>query len=137
MIKNIIKDQKFLMIKSIDAKESDLYVLTDLIDTLSFNREKCVGMAANMIGYSVRILVFINELEKIDYMINPIIIKKEDEYEASEGCLSLDGVRKTKRYDKVKVSYYNDKFQKRIKVFKGFVAEIIQHEIDHFDGIII
>ena len=137
MIKEIVKDQKSLMIKSTLATKDDLNILTDLIDTLDANRAHCVGMAANMIGYNKCILVYINKNEKIEYMINPTIIKKEDEYETEEGCLSLDGVRKTKRYNKIKVEYYNDKFQKRLKVFTEFEAEIIQHEIDHFEGIII
>lgn len=137
MVKEIVKDTKSLMIKSIDATINDLEILKDLIDTLEFNKEKCVGMAANMIGYNKRILVFIDTNEKINYMINPEIIIKEDSYVAKEGCLSLIGVRDTLRYNKIKVSYYNDKFQKRLKVYTGFVAEIIQHEIDHFDGKII
>lgn len=137
MKREIIRDQKSLMIKSTLATKDDLGILYDLIDTLKSNIDRCVGMAANMIGFNKRILVFVNENEEIDYMINPTIIKSEDEYETEEGCLSLDGVRKTKRFKKIKVEYYNDKFQKRMKVFKDFTAEIIQHEIDHFDGIII
>ena len=137
MKREIIRDQKSLMIKSTLATKDDLGILYDLIDTLKSNIDRCVGMAANMIGFNKRILVFVNENEEIDYMINPTIIKSEDEYETEEGCLSLDGLRKTKRFKKIKVEYYNDKFQKRMKVFKDFTAEIIQHEIDHFDGIII
>lgn len=137
MVKEIIRDQKSLMIKSTKACLDDLYILRDLIDTLNANRLHCVGMAANMIGYNKCILVYINKNEKIEYMINPTIIKSEGEYETEEGCLSLDGVRKTKRFNKIKVEYYNDKFQKRLKVFNDFEAEIIQHEIDHFEGIII
>ena len=90
-----------------------------------------------MIGYNKCILVYINKNEKIEYMINPTIIKCEDEYLVKEGCLSLEGQRETKRYKKIKVEYYNNKFQKRLKVFNDFEAEIIQHEIDHFSGIII
>ena len=137
MVKEIVKDQKSLMLKSELANSDDLYILDDLIDTLDANREHCVGMAANMIGYNKCILVYINKNEKIEYMINPIIIKCEDEYLVKEGCLSLEGQRETKRYKKIKVEYYNNKFQKRLKVFNDFEAEIIQHEIDHFSGIII
>ena len=137
MVKEIIRNQKSLMLKSELANSDDLYILDDLIDTLDANREHCVGMAANMIGYNKCILVYINKNEKIEYMINPIIIKCEDEYLVKEGCLSLEGQRETKRYKKIKVEYYNNKFQKRLKVFNDFEAEIIQHEIDHFSGIII
>ena len=137
MVKEIIKDISFLKEESLDATIDDLYILDDLIDTLNANLKSCVGMAANMIGYKKKILVYVNEKEEIDYMINPVIIKKSDEYEAEEGCLSLEGKRKAIRYDKIKVEYYNRKFQKRLKTFTGFQAEIIEHEIDHFSGIII
>lgn len=137
MIKEIVKDTKFLMIKSELATKDDLYILTDLIDTLNHNRKSCVGMAANMIGYSKCILVYMDKNDNIEYMINPKIIKYDSEYEAEEGCLSLIGTRKTKRFKKIKVEYYNDKFQKRLKVFSDFEAQIIQHEMNHFEGIII
>ncbi len=137
MVKDIVKDQKSLMIKSEKVTPDDLYILDDLIDTLDANRKGCVGMAANMIGYNKCILVYLDENDKINYMINPTIIKCDSEYETEEGCLSLLGVRKTKRFQKIKVEYYNDKFQKRLKVFTDFEAEIIQHEMDHFNGIII
>lgn len=136
MVKEIIKDTSYLILKSEPANISDLYILNDLIDTLDSIKDKCVGLAANMIGYNKTILVFI-ENNKISYMINPKIIKKEDEYETEEGCMSLIGLRKCIRYNKIKVSYYNDKFQNRIKNYEGFEAEIIQHEIDHFSGILI
>ena len=137
MIKEIVKDTKFLMIKSELATKDDLYILTDLIDTLNHNRKSCVGMAANMIGYNKCILVYMDKNDNIEYMINPKIIKYDSEYEAEEGCLSLIGTRKTKRFKKIKVEYYNDRFQKRLKVFTDFEAQIIQHEMDHFEGIII
>ena len=137
MIKEIVKDIKFLMIKSELATKDDLYILTDLIDTLNHNRKSCVGMAANMIGYNKCILVYMDKNDSIEYMINPKIIKYDSEYETEEGCLSLIGTRKTKRFKKIKVEYYNDKFQKRLKVFNDFEAQIIQHEMDHFEGIII
>jgi peptide deformylase len=137
MIKEIVKDIKFLVIKSELATKDDLYILTDLIDTLNHNRKSCVGMAANMIGYNKCILVYMDKNDNIEYMINPKIIKYDSEYEAEEGCLSLIGTRKTKRFKKIKVEYYNDKFQKRLKVFSDFEAQIIQHEMNHFEGIII
>ncbi|MCR5647421.1 MAG: peptide deformylase [Acholeplasmatales bacterium] len=137
MVKEIVKDQKSLMIKSEKVTPDDLYILDDLIDTLDANRACCVGMAANMIGYNKCILVYMDKNDIINYMINPTIIKCDSEYETEEGCLSLLGVRKTKRFQKIKVEYYNDKFQKRLKVFTDFEAEIIQHEMDHFNGIII
>lgn len=137
MIKNIMRDEKFLSIASIDATIEDLSIGNDLIDTLRFNRSRCVGMAANMIGVSKRIIIFEDEDKNYIVMYNPVIIKQEGEYETEEGCLSLDGVRKTKRYKKIKVEYLDYEFRKRIKTYSGFTAQIIQHEIDHCNGIII
>lgn len=137
MVKNIIKDEKFLMIKSTPATIEDLYIRQDLIDTLKFNRAGCVGMAANMIGISKRVIIFENEKKEYVVMFNPEIVKFEDMFETEEGCLSLTGVRKTARYKKIKVEFINEKFQKRIQTFTGFTAQIIQHEIDHLNGIII
>lgn len=137
MIKNIMRDEKFLSIASIDATIEDLSIGNDLIDTLRFNRSRCVGMAANMIGVSKRIIIFEDENKNYIVMYNPVIIKQEGEYETEEGCLSLDGVRKTKRYKKIKVEYLDYEFRKRIKTYSGFTAQIIQHEIDHCNGIII
>ena len=137
MVKNIVKDEKFLMIKSTPATIDDLYIRQDLIDTLKFNRTRCVGMAANMIGISKRIIIFENEKKEYIVMFNPQIIKFEDQFETEEGCLSLIGTRKTNRYKKIKVEFFNEKFQKRIQTFTNFTAQIIQHEIDHLNGIII
>jgi peptide deformylase len=137
MVKNINKDTLFLSKKSVDATPDDISVANDLVDTLKFNSIRCVGMAANMIGYNKCILVYMDKNDNIEYMINPKIIKYDSEYEAEEGCLSLIGTRKTKRFKKIKVEYYNDKFQKRLKVFSDFEAQIIQHEMNHFEGIII
>ena len=137
MIKNICKDINFLSLKSDLMTKEDSYIVTDLKDTLKLHLNGCVGMAANMIGYNKRCIIYINEKEEMEIMINPIIIKRDMEYEAEEGCLSLEGVRKTKRYKKIKVEYFNTNFEKRIKTFKDFTAQIIQHEIDHLDGIII
>ena len=137
MVKNIVKDINFLKIKSDLMNKEDLFICNDLKDTLRFHIKGCVGMAANMIGYSKRCIIFVNEKNESEIMINPVILKKEIPYETEEGCLSLDGVRKTTRYKKIKVEYLNENFEKRIKTFKDFVAEIILHEMDHLEGIII
>ena len=136
MIKNIIRDIEFLKIPSIDCKEEDLYLANDLKDTLKFNIHRCVGMAANMIGVSKRAIIFLDNEEMV-VMFNPVVLSKSDYYLTEEGCLSLDGVRSTTRYKKIKVEYYNEKFQKRIKTYTGYTAQIIQHELDHLEGIII
>ncbi|WP_297523369.1 peptide deformylase [uncultured Clostridium sp.] len=136
MIKKIVKDVLFLGQKSEIATREDISVVDDLIDTLNANLEGCVGMAANMIGVRKRILVFCIESSIIP-MINPVIVKKEDKYETEESCLSLIGFRKTDRYERIEVEYLDKNFKKRRKTYKGFTAQIIQHEVDHFDGIII
>ena len=136
MIQPIMKDVIFLGVKSVPATIEDLQVARDLLDTLAAHREGCVGMAANMIGVRKRIIVFDNEGTDM-VMFNPEIIKQEGLYETEEGCLSLTGVRKTKRYQKIKVQYQNEAFQTRIKTFSGWTAQIIQHEIDHCNGILI
>ena len=136
MIKPIIKDIFFLGQKSELATKNDLEVDEDLIDTLNANLDACVGMAANMIGVKKRILVF-TVGTMIVPMINPVILKKEKQYEAEESCLSLIGVRKATRYDRIEVEYFDKNFKKHREIFNGFVAQIIQHEIDHFEGIII
>ncbi|MGL4774013.1 MAG: peptide deformylase [Clostridium sp.] len=136
MIKPVVKDVLFLSQKSEEATKNDIYVIDDLTDTLRANLEACVGMAANMIGIKKRILVFaVGNL--IVPMVNPVIIKKEKIYETEESCLSLTGFRKTKRYEKIEVEYLDRNFKKQKQVFTGFTAQIIQHEIDHFEGIII
>ncbi len=137
MIKNIVHDTKFLAIRSIDATIDDKYIIDDLKDTLLLNKSRCVGMAANMIGYHKNIIIFEDKNKNYQIMVNPTIIKKEQEYETEEGCLSLEGVRKTKRYKKIKVKYLDELFRERIKTYTDFEAEIIQHEIDHLFGIII
>ena len=136
MVRNINKDTLFLSKKSVDATPDDISVANDLVDTLKFNSIRCVGMAANMIGINKKIIAFYNE-DEILVMFNPKIIKKSDEYEIEEGCLSLTGVRKTKRYKKIKVEYYNSCFLKRIITLSDFEAQIVQHEIDHLEGILI
>lgn len=136
MIKPIIKDILFLSQKSEPATKDDIGVIDDLTDTLRANLEYCVGMAANMIGVKKRILVFtIGDL--IIPMVNPVILNKEKSYETEECCLSLIGFRKTTRYEKIEVEYLDRNFNKQRQIFKGFTAQIIQHEIDHFEGIII
>jgi peptide deformylase len=136
MIKNIVRNIEFLKIPSIECTIEDLYLADDLKDTLNFNIQRCVGMAANMIGVSKRAIIFIDGNEMV-VMFNPVLLAKSDYYLTEEGCLSLDGVRVAHRYKKIKVEYYNEKFQKRIKTYTGYTAQIIQHELDHLEGIII
>ena len=136
MIKPIVKDILFLGQKSEEATKNDIVVIDDLIDTLRANLEYCVGLAGNMIGVKKSILVFtVGNL--IVPMINPVILKKEKLYETEESCLSLIGFRKTKRYEMIEVAYFDRNFKKQKQVFNGFTAQIIQHEMDHFEGIII
>lgn len=136
MIKAVVKDILFLEQKSELATKDDVEVINDLIDTLRANLDHCVGMAANMIGVKKRILVF-SVGEMIIPMVNPVILKKETPYEAEESCLSLEGFRKTTRYEKIEVEYLDKNFKKHKQIFTGFTAQIIQHEVDHFEGIII
>ena len=136
MIRPIEKDPLFLGRKSRPATGEDIPIVRDLLDTLAAHREGCVGMAANMIGQAVRIIAFDNEGSYMA-MLNPEIIKSSEPYEAEEGCLSLPGVRKTKRYRSIKVRYQNEQMQTRLKTFTGWTAQIIQHEIDHCNGILI
>ena len=137
MVKALIHDPIFLGRKSVDATKEDLSVAQDLLDTLAFHKETCVGMAANMIGVYKRIIAFADG-DGYSLMLNPVIIKASGEYETEEGCLSLlGGPRKTKRYKKIKVQYQTKEFQTRLKTFEGWTAQIIQHEIDHCNGILI
>ncbi len=137
MVKELIHDPIFLAQKSVPATAEDLNVARDLLDTLAFHKDGCVGMAANMIGVAKRIIVFDNEGSYMT-MLNPVILKASEEYETEEGCLSLlGGPRKTKRFRKIKVQYQNLQLQVRIKTFTGWTAQIIQHEIDHCNGILI
>ena len=136
MIREICKDETFLVQKAAPATADDLATAQDLLDTLTAHKDGCVGMAANMIGVCKRIIAFDNEGTYM-VMFNPVIIRQSGPYEAQEGCLSLTGVRKTKRFQTIKVQWQNGKFQTRIKTFTGWTAEIIQHEIDHCEGILI
>ena len=137
MLKNIVRNESFLKIPSTDLKPSELNVIEDLKDTLNFNKDSCVGMAANMIGYSKNAIVILLNNKKILPMINPKIISKSEPYFTEEGCLSLDGTRNTIRFKNIVVEYFDEKFIKHTKPFKDFEAQIVQHEIDHLFGIII
>ena len=136
MIRDICKDEAFLARKAEPATADDLGTAQDLLDTLAAHKSGCVGMAANMIGVTKRIIAFEHD-GRYEVMLNPVIIKRAQPYEAVEGCLSLTGRRKTTRYHTIKVQWQNEKFQTRLKTFTGFTAEIIQHEIDHCEGVLI
>lgn len=137
MIKELIHDPIFLSLKSQIAEKDDVQIGIDLLDTLMSHKDECVGMAANMIGVTKRIIVFDNDGEYA-VMFNPEIIKKSEPYQTKEGCLSLLGQpRPCKRYKTIKVKWQTSDFQTRIKTFSGFTAQIIQHEIDHCEGILI
>lgn len=136
MNRQIVHDPLFLAVKSEPATEADKQVIVDLLDTLRANLDRCVGMAANMIGVRKRIIVFCNGPMQM-IMVNPKIISRTGEFEAEEGCLSLTGIRKTKRYQRITVEYQDQAFRQRTGTFEGFTAQIIQHEIDHCNGILI
>ena len=136
MIREICRDETFLVQKAAPATADDLATAQDLLDTLTAHKDGCVGMAANMIGVNKRIIAFDNAGTYM-VMFNPVIVRQSGPYEAQEGCLSLTGVRKTKRFQTIKVQWQNEKFQTRLKTFTGWTAEIIQHEIDHCEGILI
>ena len=136
MIRDICKDEAFLAQKAETATAEDLDTAQDLLDTLAAHREGCVGMAANMIGVNKRIIVFDDD-GKYQVMFNPVIVKHDGPYEAEEGCLSLTGRRKVKRFRTIKVQWQNENLQTRRKTFTGWTAEIIQHEIDHCEGVLI
>ena len=136
MVREIMRDETFLIQRAELATTEDLPIAQDLLDTLAAHKDGCVGMAANMIGVSKRIIVFDNEGTYM-VMFNPKIVKKSGLYQAEEGCLSLSGVRRVKRWESIKVQYQNEKFQTRFKTFTGWTAQIIQHEIDHCEGVLI
>lgn len=136
MIQDIVTDTFFLCQPSVEATPEDLPIAADLVDTLLAHAERCVGLAANMIGVAKRIIAIHYNGQPL-VLINPKIIKESGPYPAQEGCLSLEGVRNTKRYRIIKVQYQNEQFQTRYKVFEGYTAQIIQHEIDHCNGILI
>ena len=136
MVREIMKDEVFLAEASEKATAEDAEIARDLLETLEAHKAGCVGMAANMIGVRKRIIAFDNEGSYM-VMFNPEIVKKSGAYEAEEGCLSLTGTRKPRRWQSIKVQYQNEKMQIRLKTFSGWTAQIIQHEIDHCNGIII
>ena len=136
MVKTIVKDIMFLGQVSTPATFMDKNVITDLRDTLAANRRRCVGMAANMIGYKKRVIIVnVGQFDVI--MINPVLISKSGAYKTEEGCLSLDGTRKTTRYENIEVEFMDESFKKMKMPFSGYTAQIIQHEMDHLEGIII
>ena len=136
MVRPIMHDPMFLSQPSQPATKEDLNVLTDLVETLVYHRRECVGMAANMIGVRKRIIVF-DDAGMIKTMLNPVIVAKSGAYEAEEGCLSLIGTRKAARYEKITVQFDNAFGQKQTQQFSGWTAQIIQHEIDHCNGVLI
>ena len=137
MVRELMHDPFFLARRSRPAEKDDLAIAQDLRETLLHHREGCVGMAANMIGQTVRIIAFFDG-GQIMVMLNPEILKSEGEYDTEEGCLSLlGGPRKCRRFEKIKVRWQTENFQTRIKTFTGWTAQIIQHEVDHCNGILI
>ena len=136
MVKQIVRDVFFLGQKSIPATKDDMSVGQDLRDTLAANRDRCVGMAANMIGIRKRVIIVSIGMADV-VMYNPVILKKSGEYEPFEGCLSLDGTRKAKRFRDIEVEYRDSSWKLCHQKFSGFIAQIVQHECDHLDGIII
>ena len=136
MIRDICKDETVLSQKAEPATPDDVPIAADLLETLEHHKEGCVGMAANMIGVNKRIIVFDNQGTYL-VMFNPEIVKRSQPYQAQEGCLSLAGTRTARRWKTIKVRWQNEKFQERLKTFTGWTAQIIQHEIDHCEGIII
>lgn len=137
MVKELIHDPIFLARKSTPATAADLPIAQDLLDTLRHHHETCVGMAANMIGVTRRIIAFVDN-GTYQVMLNPEIVRQSEPYDTQEGCLSLlGGPRQTKRFQKIKVRYQTTEFQTRLKTYEGWTAQIIQHEIDHCNGILI
>ena len=136
MVQKVIKDPMFLAQKSADATREDAQVIVDLLDTLRAHLDHCVGMAANMIGVKKRIIVVAAGPFQVP-MINPVIVKKSGAYQTEEGCLSLDGVRPCKRYQEIEVEYLDQDFKKQRGKYSGWTAQIIQHEIDHCNGVVI
>lgn len=136
MVKNVVKDIIFLSKKATKATKEDLYIVNDLKDTLNANKDNCIGMAANMIGYNKSIICVSLGMFQLP-MINPVIISKKGMYKTKEGCLSLLGERECERFSEIEVEYYDVNFEKKIGKYQGLIAEIIQHEIDHTNGIII
>lgn len=136
MVKDIVRDTFFLGRKSSPAVPADVQVIADLKDTLRAHHDTCAGMAANMIGYLKDIIIV--ALDDSDLiMVNPVILRKSEPYDTQEGCLSLDGVRRARRFDKITVRYEDESFEQHTDDYSGWTAQIIQHECDHLKGIII
>ena len=136
MVKEIVKDVIFLKKKSVKADTKDMQIITDLQDTLKANHDRCVGMAANMIGVRKRIIIVNMGMLNV-VMFNPVIIRKEGPFETEEGCLSLTGVRKATRYERITVEYQDSSWKKHRQEYSGWTAQIIQHECDHCNGVLI
>ena len=136
MVKNIVKDIMFLSQKSEKATEKDKYIAQDLLDTLKANKDRCVGLAANMIGYNKAIICISGGIYDF-IMINPSITNKKEEYQTEEGCLSLIGERKCKRYKEIEVDFWDADFKKQHGKYFGWTAQFIQPEIDHCNGVVI
>ncbi len=138
MTREIVHDEKFLAVPSTDCTEKDRYLYDDLMDTLKANKDRCVGMAANMIGEQKNAIIFQEDDGTYTVMFNPQIIgRSESCYDTEEGCLSLEGKRKTRRYHSIEVLYLNRNFRQKLRTLEGFTAQIVQHEIDHTKGILI
>ena len=136
MNREIVRDEFFLRLPSRPATPADIPIADDLLDTLRTNAARCVGMAANMIGQNVRIIAVMDGATPIE-MFNPVILRRDRPYDADEGCLSLEGVRHARRYGEIKVQWQTRDFKPRIKTFRDFTAQIIQHELDHLEGVLI
>ena len=136
MIREIVRDQFFLHLPARPATAADAPIADDLLDTLRANADRCVGMAANMIGENVRIIAFFDG-GRLTEMFNPVILRREGPYDTEEGCLSLEGTRHARRYKAIRVRWQTRDMKPRVKAFTGFTAQIIQHEVDHLEGIII
>ena len=136
MVREIIRDQFFLRMPARKAGAGDIPIADDLLDTLRANADRCVGMAANMIGENVAVIAFSDGSRYME-MFNPVIVRRDAPYDAEEGCLSLDGTRPVRRYRTIKVQWQTRDMKPRVKTFSGFTAQIIQHEVDHLEGIII
>ena len=136
MVKQIVRDQMFLSQKSSPMTTMDAGIIADMQDTLAANQARCVGMAGNMIGYKKRIIIVSMGFANV-VMLNPVLLSKSGAYETEEGCLSLDGVRKTTRYENIEVEFQDISFHKQRQKYSGWTAQIIQHEIDHCNGVVI
>ena len=136
MVREIIRDQFFLRMPARKAGAGDIPIADDLLDTLRANADRCVGMAANMIGENVAVIAFSDGGRYME-MFNPVIVRRDAPYDAEEGCLSLDGTRPVRRYKSIKVQWQTRDMKPRVRTFTGFTAQIIQHEIDHLAGVVI